>query len=60
MRQDVPEKPAAWRVDLYNAGPTGRVVGGAEFGEAAPVVGAAGEDELAVGGEFEERAAGKA
>jgi hypothetical protein len=41
---------------VENAGPPGRAVGGSEFGKPVAVAGAAGEDEFAVGGEFQERA----
>ena len=59
VEQDVSERAPRWGLDFQHAGPTGGVVGGAEVGEAVAVAGAAGEDEFAVGGEFEEGAVGE-
>jgi len=54
VEQDVAEGGAGGGFDLDDAGPAGRVVRSGEFGEAVAVAGAAGEDQFAVGGEFEQ------
>ncbi len=55
VKQDVAEGRARLRLCLQRARPAGRVVG-AEFSKSVAVAGSAGEDEFAVGGEFEEGA----
>ncbi len=59
VEQNVPERGPGGSLDLDDAGPAGRIVCGAQFGEAVAVARAAGVDEFAVGGEFEQRAVGK-
>ena len=56
VQQNVAEGGSGGGFHLEDARPAGGVVGGAEFGEAVAVAGATGEDQFAVGGEFEKGA----
>ena len=59
VQQNVAEGGSGGGFHLEDARPAGGVVGGAEFGEAVAVAGAAGKDEFAAWGEFEQRAVGE-
>lgn len=56
VKQDVAEGGARRRFHLDHARPARGIDGGPDLSEAVAVAGAAGEDEFAVGGEFEQRA----
>jgi hypothetical protein len=59
VEQNVACRHSGGILDLDHARPAGRIAGAHQFGETVAVAGAAGEDQFAVGGEFQEGAVGK-
>lgn len=57
--EDVAESYTRRGLYLEHPGPAGRIVGGAEVGEAVAVAGATGGYELSIGGEFEQSVVGE-